>query len=129
MLYPDESYRIMGACFEVHNRLGCGFLEAVYQECLAREFAFQQIPFVAQPLLQISYRDLLLTQVYQADFTCFGTILIEIKSINTLTDRHEAQVLNYLHATGLELGLLIDFGSHPKLESKRIALSKNIARG
>lgn len=124
MLFPDESYRIMGACFEVHNHLGCGFLEAVYQEALAREFAIQQFPYGAQSILQINYKGDFLTQVYQADFICFSKILVEIKALDSLVPKHEAQVLNYLHATGLELGLLINFGAHPKLEFKRIALSK-----
>jgi GxxExxY protein len=124
MLFPDESYHIMGACFEVHNHLGCGFLEAVYQEALATEFAMQHVPYVAQSMLQINYKGNYLTQVYQADFICFSKILVEIKALDSLVPKHEAQVLNYLHATGLELGLLINFGAHPKLESKRIALSK-----
>ena len=123
MLYPDESYRIMGACFEVHNRMGAGFLEAVYQECLAIEFSDLSIPFVAQSELLLRYRDRPLLQTYRADFICYGKILIEIKAIDRLVEQHEAQVLNYLNATGLELGLLINFGSHPKLESKRLALS------
>jgi GxxExxY protein len=72
LLLPDESYQIMGACFEVHNRQGCGFLEAVYQECLALEFAFRDIPFVAQPELRLTYRDQRLKQTYQPDFICYG---------------------------------------------------------
>ncbi len=123
MIFPDESYKIMGACFEVHNRLGSGFLEAVYQECLSREFAFQSIPFVSQPVLRLQYRDQLIDQIYQADFICFGKILVEIKAVAKLADAHTAQVLNYIHASGMTLGLLINFGSHPKLESKRLALS------
>jgi GxxExxY protein len=98
----------------------------VYQEALTREFALQQVPFVAQSILQICYKGDLLSQVYQADFICFGKILLEIKAIDALAPKHEAQVLNYLHATGLELGLLINFGAHPKLETKRIALSKSV---
>lgn len=125
MLFPDESYRLMGACFEVHNRLGCGFLEAVYQECLAREFAFQNIPFQPQPQLRIRYRDEYIDQTYQPDFICFEKILVELKTVNQLIDKHEAQVLNYLYASELELGLLINFGSHPKLEYKRLALSRS----
>jgi len=123
MIYPDESYRIMGACFEVHNRMGAGFLEAVYQECLAIEFSDLGIPFVAQHEVLLRYRERPLLQTYRADFICYGKILIEIKAIERLVVKHEAQVLNYLYATGLELGLLINFGSHPKLESKRLALS------
>lgn len=123
MLYPDESYRIMGACFEVHNRMGAGFLEAVYQESLAIELETQGIPFSAQPTLTLSYRGRPLSTTYKPDFICFERILVEIKAVDRLGDRHQAQVLNYLHATDLELGLLINFGSHPKLESQRVALS------
>lgn len=124
MLYPDESYRIMGACFEVHNRLGAGFLEAVYQECLAIELRREEIPFVEQADLRLTYRGEEIEQSYRADFVCFEKILLEIKAVDRLIDRHESQVLNYLHATGLELGILINFGGHPKLESKRIALTQ-----
>lgn len=124
MLYPDESYRIMGACFEVHNRLGSGFLETVYQECLSIEFAYQEIPFVSQPKLRINYRDQALTQTYTPDFICCEKILIEIKAVDKLVEKHQAQVINYLQATKLELGILINFGAHPKLEYKRLALTK-----
>lgn len=123
MLFPDESYRIMGACFEVHNRMGSGFLEAVYQECLAIEFAEVGIPFVQQPSIALSYRGPSLGCGYRADFACYGSILVEIKAVDQLAPTHEGQVLNYLNATGLDLGLLTNFGSHPKLESKRIALT------
>jgi GxxExxY protein len=82
------------------------------------------LPYAAQSILQINYKGDSLTQVYQADFICFGKILLEIKAIDALAPKHEAQVLNYLHATRFELGLLVNFGAHPKLEFKRIALSK-----
>lgn len=128
MLFADESYQIMGACFEVHNRQGCGFLEAVYQECLAMEFAHQNVPFVAQPELPLSYRGQRLRQTYQPDFICYGKIIVEIKAVGQLIDQHSAQVINYLHAGGFELGILVNFGGHPKLEYKRLALSKDMAR-
>jgi GxxExxY protein len=124
MLYPDESYRIMGACFEVHNRKGCGFLEPLYQECLAIELEFQRIPFVAQPELRLTYRGRVLEQTFRPDFICYGKILVEIKAVDQLVDKHEAQVINYLNATNLELGILINFGTHPKLEYKRLALTQ-----
>ncbi len=128
MLYPDESYQIMGACFEVHNHQGSGFLEAVYQECLEIEFTQLQIPFIAQPRLKLRYRDHILEQVYQPDFICYEKILIEIKAVDQLIDKHEAQVINYLHASGLQLGILVNFGGCPKLETKRFALSEKSAR-
>ena len=87
MLFPDESYRIMGACFEVHNRKGCGFLEAVYQECLEIELGYQEIPFVSQPELRLTYRERVLDQIYKPDFICFEKILIEIKAVDQLIDQ------------------------------------------
>lgn len=126
MLFLDESYQIMGACFEVHNRMGAGFLEAVYQECLAIEFAEQGISFAAQPELRLTYRGRELTQIYRPDFVCYGKILVELKALDRLIVPHRAQVINYLNATNLELGLLVNFGSHPKLESKRLALSHRL---
>ena len=125
MLYPDESYQIMGACFEVHNRKGCGFLEPVYQECLEIELDYQKIPFAAQPEYQLTYRGRTLEHTYKPDFICCDRILVEIKAIDQLIAKHEAQVINYLNATGLELGILINFGTHPKLEYKRLALTQS----
>jgi GxxExxY protein len=124
MLFPDESYRIMAACFEVHNRMGCGFTEAVYQECLEIELEFQGIPFLAQHELQLAYREKTLKQTFKPDFICYDKIVVEIKAAEQLIGKHEAQVINYLNATGYELGILVNFGTHPKLEYKRLALSK-----
>ncbi len=104
IIYKKESYSIVGACFEVYNDRGCGFLEPVYQECLAIEFEYQQIPAIAKPSLTLSYRGRILTQRYQPDFVCFGKIILELKAVSALADEHRAQVLNYLHATGFELG-------------------------
>ena len=125
MLHPDESYRIMGACFEVHNRKGCGFLEPVYQACLETELEHQKISFVAQPELRLTYRERALKQTYEPDFICYDKVLVEIKAVEQLTDKHETQVINYLNATGYDLGILVNFGAHPKLESKRLALTKS----
>ena len=123
LLYPDESYKIVGACFEVYNGMGCGFLESVYQECLAIEFECQNVSFTAQPLQHLHYRDRSLQQTYKPDFICYKNIIVEIKAVSRLVDEHRAQLLNYLHATRLQLGILIDFGHYPKLEYERIALS------
>ena len=120
LLYKDESFRIIGACFEVYTEKGCGFLEAVYQECLAHELEIQQIPWEAQLGLPLSYKGRPLKQRYLADFICYGKIIIEIKAVSKLISEHRAQVLNYLHATGYELGLLVNFGHYPKLEWERI---------
>jgi GxxExxY protein len=120
IIYRDEAYRIMGACFEVYTDKGCGFLEAVYQECLELEFAARQIPFVAQPKLELSYRGQPLRQSYAPDFVCFDRIVVELKAASALVDEHRAQVHNYLRATGHRLGLLVNFGHHPKIEYERI---------
>lgn len=122
IIYREESYRIMGACFEVYKAKGSGFLEAVYQECLELEFGDQDIPFEAQPRLNLTYKERSLQQTYSSDFICYGKIIVEIKAVSSLTDEHRAQVHNYLRATGHRLGLLVNFGHFPKVESERIAL-------
>jgi GxxExxY protein len=124
IIYKNESYAIIGACFEVYNAKGCGFLEPVYQECLAIEFEHQRIPAIAKSLLTLSYRERVLTQTYQSDFVCYEKIIIELKAVSELVDEHRAQLLNYLHATGFELGLLINFGHYPKLEYERLARTR-----
>ena len=126
LIYKKESYAIIGACFEVYNDKGCGFLEPVYQECLAIEFEYQGLPAIAKPSLTLSYRGRILAQTYQADFVCFEKIIVELKAVSAFTDEHRAQLLNYLHATGFELGLLINFGHYPKLEYERIAKTQPI---
>ncbi len=120
LIFKDESYAIVGACFEVYKDKGCGFVEPVYQECLSIEFLHQNIPYEAQRQLDLYYRDQKLTHLYKPDFMCFGKIIIEIKAVTKLTDEHRAQVMNYLKATGYELGLLVNFGHFPKLEYERI---------
>jgi len=120
ILYRDESYKIVGACFEVYNQKGFGFTEAVYQECLQLELELQGIPFVAQPLLEIEYKGSLLTQFFKPDFICYGKIIVEIKTVSNLTDAHRAQTLNYLNATKYELALLVNFGQFPKLDYERL---------
>ena len=120
VVYKDESYRIMGACFEVYNQKGCGFLEPVYQQCLEIELALQGIPFSAQQELALDYKGHRLRQTYKPDFICFEKIVVELKAASELTDEHRAQVHNYLKATGLKLGLLVNFGHYPLLEHERI---------
>jgi len=114
----QRTYKIIGAALEVHKELGCGFLEAVYQETLEREFASQQIPFKPQPIIQIAYKGKPLDKTYQPDFICYGEIILEIKAISSLSGIEEAQLINYLKATGLKVGLLINFGAK-SLEHKR----------
>ena len=120
LVYKDESYRIIGACFEVYKEMGCGFLEAVYQECLGMEFAVQDIPFQSQCELGLRYKGQPLKQKYVPDFMCFDKIVVEIKALAALTDLHRAQLQNYLKATGYKLGFLVNFGHYPKLEYERI---------
>jgi GxxExxY protein len=120
MLYAAEVFRIQGAIFEVNRHMGSGFLESVYQECLGMEFAARQIPFVAQQALALTYKGQPLKQTYQADFVCFGTIIVELKAVRELAPEHRAQVLNYLSATGFKLGLLVNFGSAPKARIERL---------
>ena len=107
MLFADEVFQVQGATFEVNRHMGSGFLEAVYQECLAMEFAERKMPFVAARPLAITYKGQELRQIYVADFVCFDSILLELKAVRELAPEHRAQVLNYLNATGLRLGLLV----------------------
>ncbi len=120
ILFKNESFRIIGACFEVYNQMGCGFLEAVYQECLEMEFNFQQIPFKSQETLKLEYKGNSLRQRYAPDFICYDAIILEIKAVKVLVDEHRAQLHNYLKATGFKLGLLANFGHYPKLQYERI---------
>ena len=122
ILYKDESYQIMGACFEVYKEKGCGFLEPVYQECLEIELELMQIPFKSQAELELRYKGKLLKQKYIPDFICFDRIIVELKAVKALADEHRAQVHNYLKATGFRLGLLMNFGHFPKVEYERIVL-------
>jgi len=110
ILFKDESYKIIGACMAVHHELGNGFLEAVYQEALEIEFQLQQIPYKREVELELFYKDQILEKKYQADFICFNEIIIELKALSALESSHKSQVINYLKATDLQLGLLINFG-------------------
>jgi len=123
VIYPDKSYEIIGASFEVYNRKGSGFLESVYHECLEIEFGTQEIPFESQKKLSLSYRNKQLDSSFKPDFLCFKHIIVEIKALSELTDDHMSQVLNYLKATGMKLALLINFGNPEELEHERIVLS------
>jgi len=110
LLYKEEGYNIIGAAMEVHSVLGCGFSEAVYQEALAIEMADRSIPFEQEKLIQIAYKEKVLKKQYQADFVCYDKIILELKALSALAPEHESQLLNYLKATGLKLGILINFG-------------------
>ncbi|MCA0445753.1 MAG: GxxExxY protein [Bacteroidetes bacterium] len=122
ILYKDESYLIQGAIFEVYREMGYGFLEGVYQECLEKEFSYRNIPFYSQQTLTLYYKESPLNQIYKPDFVCFDKIIIELKSVSKLNPEHRAQVINYLKATKIRLGILVNFGHHPKVEIERILL-------
>lgn len=125
LIYEQETYKILGACFEVYKQKGSGFTEPVYQECLAIELEIQKIPFVAQPQIQLDYKGRILEQFFKPDFVCFEKLIVEIKALSDLIEANKSQALNYLNATNFELALLINFGHYPKLEHKRIANSRN----
>ena len=120
LLFKDECYRIQGAVFEVYREKGSGFAESVYQESLAIEFGFQGVPYVAQPELKVAYKGRELRQTYRPDFICYERIIVELKALKATAPEHLAQVLNYLKATGLRLGLLVNFGHHPKATVQRV---------
>ena len=126
LLYREEVYQIIGAAMEVHKILGAGFLEAVYQEALEKEFMLRNIPYEREKHLKIFYKGQELSKFYVADFVCFDNIIVELKALSALTNDHLAQVLNYLKATGNVIGLLINFGQR-SLEYKRVILSANYA--
>lgn len=122
IIFKDESYLIQGAIFEVYREIGCGFLEAVYQECLEKEFCFQNIPFVSQQELKLTYKGERLRQTYKPDLICYDKIIVELKAVKEIAPEHKAQVINYLKATGIKLGLLVNFGAYPKATIIRLAL-------
>ena len=119
-LFEEESYAIRGAIFEVYREIGCGFLEVVYQECLEREFRKRKIPFVSEPGLTLTYKGEPLKQTYKPDFVCYQKIIIELKAVKNICDEHRAQLHNYLKASGLRLGFLVNFGHYPKATIERI---------
>jgi len=120
LLLKDEVYATIGAAIEVHKVLGPGFLEAVYHEAMEIESSLRGLPFESLKKLKIRYKDRELAKAYEADMVFFEQIIVELKALDRLTAREEAQILNYLKATGLRVGLLINFGSYGKLEWKRL---------
>jgi GxxExxY protein len=119
LLFEKETYAIIGAAMEVHTILGCGFLEAVYQEALAIEFEKRNIPFKQEKKLEVEYKDHTLSKYYEADFICYDKIIVETKAQKEISGIDEAQVINYLKATGYKVGLVINFGAE-SMESKRL---------
>lgn len=119
LLFKDEAYAIVGAAMEAYNQLGPGFLEAVYQEALEIELSERGVPFASQKELCVLYKGRPLKKTYTADLICYEKIIVELKAIDRLTGKDMAQLLNYLKATGLRVGLLINFGNAEKLEWER----------
>jgi GxxExxY protein len=122
LLYKDEVYTIVGAGYEVYNALGPGFLEAIYQEALAREFSLRGIPFQEQAKVVIEYKGEPLKTPYYADFLCYSDIIVELKALEHLVSSNEAQLLHYMHGTRLPVGVLMNFGNRKKLEWKRFVI-------
>ena len=119
LIHKEETYKIIGSAMEVHSTLGNGFLEAVYQEALAIEFERKGIPFKQETKLEVIYKGKTLSKHYKADFICYNKIIVETKATKELLGIDEAQVINYLKATGIKIGLLINFGTE-SLEHKRL---------
>lgn len=122
LLYREEVYSVIGAAVEVHKELGNGFLEAVYQESLEIELTQRRIPFCPQQRLQLFYKGIELKKEYIPDFVCFEKIIVEIKALDRLSNIEIAQLINYLKATKLKVGVLINFGSQGRLEWKRFVV-------
>ncbi len=122
VLYKEECYVIPGAVYEVYREMGCGFLEAVYQECLEKELTLRSVPFVPQKELRLFYKKEPLQQTYKPDFICYRKIIIEIKAVREIAPEHKAQIFDYLKATNMKLGLLVNFGHYPKATVERIIL-------
>ncbi|MBL8001733.1 MAG: GxxExxY protein [Flavobacteriales bacterium] len=118
----QQTHAIIGAALEVQAELGSGFLESVYQEAMERELSMAGIPFEAQVELPIAYKGERLTTFFRADLVCYGEVVVELKALRNLSGTEEAQLLNYLKATGLKRGLLLNFGA-TKLEVKRMVKS------
>ena len=122
LLFKEESYQIIGAAMEVHRELGCGFVEPIYQEALEKEFILRKIPYEREKELTVNYKGDLLTKTFRADFICYNKIILELKAVKEFSDEHYAQIFNYLRASRMDLGLLINFGT-ASIEFQRVPAS------
>ncbi|MFA5264750.1 MAG: GxxExxY protein [Opitutaceae bacterium] len=122
LLYEKETYSVIGACLDVYAHAGCGFLEAVYQECLKIELESRGIPFVPQPTLSVAYKGRPLQHKYQPDLICYEKVILELKSASQLAPEHRAQLQNYLRLSHHRVGLLVNFGHYPGLQFDRIVI-------
>lgn len=120
ILFKEECHAIQGAVFEVYREMGCGFLEAVYQECLEREFTARGMPFKSQVKLEIYFKGVLLNQYYEPDFMCYNEIIVELKAAKEIIPDHRAQLFNCLKVTKKSLGILVNFGHFPKVQIERM---------
>lgn len=123
LLHSEETYKIIGAAMEVHKTIGCGFTEPLYQEAFEQELLLRGIPYQREKTFHVTYKGKLLNKDFRPDFVCFDKIIVELKAVQDLVDEHYSQVYNYLKATGLQLGMLINFGKK-SLEYKRIPCDK-----
>ncbi|NJO92168.1 MAG: GxxExxY protein [Chloroflexia bacterium] len=119
IIYPEESYKIIGICMEVHNNLGPGFLEIVYKDALQYEFNKANIPYQREKEYVVNYKDIILKHKFYADFVVYDKIILEIKAVSGIVDEFIAQALNYLKVSQNKLALIVNFGEL-KLNSKRI---------
>ena len=121
LIYKNEVYDIVGACFDVYKELSCGLSEPIYQEALEIEFNLRGIPFEREKELVVYYKGRKLRKKYVADFVCYDDIIVELKALDNVTSKEVSQLLNYLHITKYPLGLLVNFGHEDNLEWKRYA--------
>ena len=122
LVFEEKTFAIRGVIFEVYREMGPGFLESVYQECVEQELTRKGIPFRSKPDLVLFYKDRPLEQNFRPDLVCYDQIILELKAVKAIGPEHRAQLLNYLRASKLRLGLLVNFGSHPKAEIERYLL-------
>lgn len=122
LLYEGESFLVRNAVFEVYREMGSGYLESVYQECLEKELANRGVPFESQVEIGIKYKGVELGHAFRADLVCFGKIVVEIKAVKAIDQVHKAQILNYLKATGMRVGFLVNFGAFPLATIQRLVV-------
>ena len=120
LMLKEESFAVIGAAMVVYNEMGNGFLELVYQECMEIELKERRIPFMARGSLALKYKGHALNQKYVPDLICYGQIIVELKAVNSIVPEHKAQVINYLKASGMKLGLLVNFGARGGLQFERV---------
>jgi len=124
LIYKEEAYAVMGSCFEVYKIMGSGMKELVYHECLERELRSRSIPAVHEPKIELAYKGEILKHHLIPDFITHSKIILELKSVSELNDVHRSQLHDYLRATGMKLGLLINFGHYPRIQWERIILDE-----